>query len=376
MRYFLSPHCALKWLETPSLYHIAKDELYELDWESFQFMKKCAGRDGCSPEDGAFIDYCLTEGLLVAEKPVLHRPFVARAPQPSLRYLELQITDKCNLQCKHCYIDNPSGIELSLDHVEKALDEFTAMQGLRVMITGGEPLLHSRFRELNALLPAYPVRKVLFSNGTLLTSDVLNSLRVDEIQISIDGLEHAHDMLRGPGNFQKSMTAAREALDAGFDVSVATMAHRGNLADFDAMEQLLKSMKIKSWSVDVPCSSGRLSSNESLRISPAEGGACLGYGYGDGLHASGAGFGCGLHLLSVMADGRIAKCSFYRDRPVGTVENGLAAAWSALRPIRLSSLTCDCDYLEICRGGCRFRAEKLEGAEGRDLYRCALYDIL
>jgi radical SAM protein with 4Fe4S-binding SPASM domain len=78
----------------------------------------------------------------------------------------------------------------------------------------------------------------------------------------------------------------------------------------------------------------------------------------------------------VMADGSIAKCSFYRDQPVGTVDQGLKTAWSKIQPVRLKDLECDCEYLEVCRGGCRYRAELIEGKCGKDLYRCMLYGII
>ncbi len=71
------------------------------------------------------------------------------------------------------------------------------MQGLRVMVTGGEPILHSNFEALNDLLPDFAIRKVLFTNGLLLDKDLLGRLKVDEIQISIDGLEKAHDCCQG-----------------------------------------------------------------------------------------------------------------------------------------------------------------------------------
>lgn len=376
MRYSLSPNAVLKWLETPSLYNINNDELYELDEDSFHYLHDCSGDGGCSSRDGAFTDYCVDEGILTKELVSLKRPPLNRASHPSLRYLELQITDACNLQCGHCYLGDAKGSELSPERMKKVLSEFEEMQGLRVMLTGGEPLLHSRFNELNEMLPDLFLRKVLFSNGVLLTRNILGSLNVDEIQISVDGMEGAHDLLRGSGTHKSAMKAVQNALDAGFDVSIATMVHRSNLGDFDKMERLFKGMGIKSWSVDIPCNAGRLMDHGSFLVDPVEGGKYLGYGYGDGLHSSGSGYGCGLHLLSVMADGRIAKCSFYRDQPIDVAENGLRNAWNKLTPIRLNSLTCKCEYLEICRGGCRYRGELLEGKGGRDLYRCSLYGII
>jgi radical SAM protein with 4Fe4S-binding SPASM domain len=376
MSYYLSRRAVLKWLEIPSVYQIAKDELYELDGDSFRFLQNCAAKDGCSSKDGAFIDYCMDEGLLTTEKVVIQRPPLKEAPEPSLRYLELQITDTCNLRCKHCYLVEESHKELSPGEVNKALKEFEAMQGLRVLITGGEPLMHVKFNEINEMLPDFFIRKVLFSNGLLLKKDILSTLKVDEIQISIDGLEQAHDLVRGAGTFKRAMDAAHDALDAGFDVSISTMVHRGNLADFDAMERLFKGMGVKDWTVDVPCVTGRLKENDELCVSPDEGGKYLGYGYGGGLLSSGQGYGCGLHLMSVMADGKIAKCSFFRDNAVGYIADGLSGAWKKIRPVRLSDLSCNCEYLEVCRGGCRYRAELLSGKNGKDLYRCTLYGII
>jgi len=168
----------------------------------------------------------------------------------------------------------------------------------------------------------------------------------------------------------------KHALDAGFDVSVSTMVHKYNRSDFDDMEQLFKRMGIKDWTVDVPCLSGRLKENEEFYVSPGESGKYLGYGYGNGLHSSKQGYGCGLHLMAVTADGGIAKCSFYRDQPMGTLDDGLKTVWGKIQPVRLKDLECDCEYLEVCRGGCRYRAELLEGKNGKDLYRCMLYGIL
>jgi radical SAM protein with 4Fe4S-binding SPASM domain len=316
------------------------------------------------------------EGLLTTTLNAVQRPALIQAPAPSLRYLELQITDACNLRCRHCYIEDAGRNELTPQQVGAILREFEEMQGLRVLITGGEPLVHSAFHEINEMLPDFFIRKVLFTNGLLLNKNLLKTLKVDEIQVSIDGLEPAHDRLRGSGMFKRSIEAIKQALDAGFDVSVSTMVHRYNAEDFESMEQLFRGMQIKDWTVDIPCLTGRLKENEEFYVSPEQGGKYLGYGYGNGLHSSTQGYGCGLHLMAVMANGNIAKCTFYGDQPIGTIDHGLKEAWRNMRPVRLKNLDCRCEYLEVCRGGCRYRAELIEGEGGKDLYRCMLYGIL
>jgi len=358
------------------VYRIDTDELYDLDDEAFEFLRGCASPEGRPSGNDDFIGYCLEEGILTTAKSRDRRPPLLKSPSPSLRYLELQITDRCNLRCRHCYIGKGHGSELTAEEVRTILGEFEEMQGLRVLITGGEPLLHSRFSAINKLLPDFSFRKVLFSNGSLLDEKTAKGLTVDEVQISIDGLQDAHDLLRGKGSFRAAIGAIRTCTDLGFDVSVSTMVHAGNLGDFDAMEDLFNSLSVKDWTVDVPCRAGRLESNSDLHVDPETGGRYLRYGRGDGLHSGTYGFACGLHLASVTAAGAIAKCTFYADRPVGAIKEGLRECWNRVHHIRLDELRCYCEYIEACRGGCRFRAETLEGPRGRDLYRCKMYDIL
>jgi len=375
MKYYLTKVSILKWLEKPCVYHIENDELYELDKSSFAFLKNCS-QSGCNSTNREFIDYCLREGILTEEKSYGKRPPLKKSPSPSLRYLELQITNRCNLTCRHCYIGEKRHEELSVHQVRTVLKEFEEMQGLRVLISGGEPLFHRRFNKINEILPEFSIRKVLFTNGVLLNRERLKNLNAEEIQISIDGLEMAHDSLRGEGTFKMAIGAVRRSLDSGFQVSIATMVHPGNLKDFDAMERLFRNMGIKEWSVDVPCIEGRLKDNKEFQISPEVGGRYLRYGYGGGFHTSASGYACGLHLMAVMADGRVARCTFYSESAVGRIGEGLRKCWGRIKPIRLEELECDCPYLESCRGGCRYRAMLFDNPLGKDPYRCALYGII
>lgn len=388
MRYFLSRRSVLKWLEAPSLYDIGEDELYELDDEAFTFLKGCATEAGCAAEnaDPSFLEFCLSQGILTAEPVKARRSTLLQSPLPSLRYLELQITDDCNLRCRHCYVGKPGKSELTVEELKGVLQEFEEMQGLRLLITGGEPLTHRCFKEFNLLLPDYAFRKILFTNGLLLTTDLLSELNTDEIQFSVDGMEHGHEALRGKGTYRKVMERLRVATDAGVDVSVATMIHRENLGEFEEMQSLFGEMGIKDWTVDAPCLSGNFRDNLLLQVPPDVAGQYLKYGFGGGLHGGGEGFACGLHLVSVLATGKIAKCGFYAHASVGTLKEGLRRSWEKIRPVRLEELECSsvsCRFIDLCRGGCRHRASTtsgypspVDGALGRDLYKCHEYGII
>ncbi len=384
MRYYLSDNHVLKWLETPALYDIKKDELYELDKEGFEFLRTCTYKEGCEIDriDADFINFCMTEGIL-RTSPCDREPApIIKSPVPSLRYLELQVTDKCNLRCKHCFIGVPQNNELSLENIRKVLIEFEEMQGLRVMITGGEPLMHSGFNKINAILPSLSCRKVLFTNGLLLNDEIIRSLNFNEIQFSIDGMEAGHDALRGKGTYKRAMKNLEKALELEISVSAATVVHSKNLDEFDEMEKFFRKLGIKDWTVDIPSPVGNLHKNKSFQISPDIAGKYLSYGFGESYHGSEEGFACGVHLCSVLATGIIAKCAFYAETPLGNINEGLRLVWQKLKPIRLEELEChaiSCPVINSCKGGCRYRASvcNQNGDKYRkDIYKCHGYGII
>lgn len=375
----LASHAVLKNLELPCIYDIRNDDLFEISQEAFSFLL-AIGR-GQSPPirsgDKEFIEYCLKEKLMTySATPVTRSTSTSRSPLPSLRYLELQITDRCNLLCRHCYLGNSRHQDLSVEQILRVFHEFEEIQGLRLLLSGGEPLRHPRFWEINEALGDYAFRSVLLSNGTLLTKEAARRLRVHEVQLSIDGMKEGHDALRGPGTFEKVLRAMDHLREIGLRVSVATMIHRKNLHEFGELASLFESRQIEEWNVDVPCVEGRLRENDDLWVEPAVAGRYLNYGYGGGFHGSENNSTCGAHLCAIMANSDVCKCGLFSHEPVGSTEEGLRTCWERIPRVPLSDLKCDCHEIGACRGGCRYRAQIQGDRLGADFFQCYARDIL
>jgi len=375
----LIPHAVLKHLEERYLYDTEKDELYELNEDGYQFLLRvCRGESPpVRDEDEEFIRFCLSENLIAfSETPPRRKIVLNPSPVPSLRYLELQITNRCNLQCRHCYIGDGPHQDLSKKQIQRVLEQFEEIQGLRLLLSGGEPLLHPYFWEINEILRDYAFRSVLLSNGILISREVAKKLRVHEVQVSLDGMEEGHESLRGKGTFEKTIMAIDHLQEAGMQVSVATMIHRRNLSEFDRLASLLQSRNIEEWNVDVPCVEGRLKENQDLQVSPSEAGPLLGYGFGGGFHGSAENSTCGVHLCAIMPSGAVCKCGLFGQEPVGSIEEGLRACWARIPRIALRDLSCKCTVIEECRGGCRYRARIHGDLYQPDLFQCHAREVL
>ena len=367
----------LKELEFPCVYSTGADELYRVDPDGFSELCRCDGtlaeEESRFPAD--FLDYCLKEGLLEElQLPVRRKIPVGRNEKPSLRYLMMEVTDRCNLSCRHCYLGEGSGRDLPFPTAVRCLDELDDMGGLRLVVTGGEPLLYPYFGELNGLIAERTFRTVLVTNGTLIDESLARSLHFSEVQVSLDGMRGGHEGLRGKGSFDMALSGIEALKSAERQISVATMIYTGNLRELDELERLVRELGAVSWTLDVPSPAGRMK-NGRMKLLPelARAARAMERAFGSEQHMPSGDYACGAHLACVKVNGMLTKCGFYEDPTGGPVHQGLRRAWLELPRMRLSELECECEYLVECGGGCRFRAEQYGGLTAPDPVRCAQY---
>lgn len=81
--------------------------------------------------------------------------------------VHVDVTGKCNMACKHCYQSCGSdNRELSLEVFETLCENASKNGGARIALSGGEALLHTRFRDLPGIIEKHGmVFCALFSNG-------------------------------------------------------------------------------------------------------------------------------------------------------------------------------------------------------------------
>lgn len=371
----LSPDVILIQMEKLCLYKISTDELYEVNREAFQALKKLDGTISLQrlKLDEKLLRFCIREKLLIKHRsPQYHPVTVRKAPIPSLRYLELIITRRCTRNCAHCYLGKPKSLDMKPSVAYIAMKQFEEIGGLRLLISGGEPLAHPNFERINELLAQYKFRKVLLTNGDLLTRESARQLNVHEVQVSIDGLEKGHDVIRGRGSFKKAIKAVENARAEGLDVSVATMIHSYNLDELVTFRRILLEIGVKEWNLDFPCLAGNAKKDTDLFPPLEKAGRLLSLGFGGSYHGASDGWACGRHLASVSPKGEVLRCGFYEDTPLGSLlKDGLLTTWKRKKHIRLSKTDCaTCEYALECGGGCRFRA----GTDtARDPFMCAVW---
>ena len=144
------------------------------------------------------------------------------------------VTYKCQLQCPHCSAGNHlrSGVqELSTKEAKALIDESQDFGVTIIAFTGGEPLLRKDIFELISHVDQKKAMPILFTNGLLLTDEVVEKLAdagLYTLFVSLDSpIPEEHDRLRGrPGLFNIVIKGLKKMKAKGTFVGISSYATR------------------------------------------------------------------------------------------------------------------------------------------------------
>jgi radical SAM protein with 4Fe4S-binding SPASM domain len=299
--------------------------------------------------------------------------------------LDLELTERCNNDCIHCYINLPAddtaarAQEMPTDEVQAILEEAAALGCWMVRFTGGEPLLREDFEALYLHARRLGLKVTLFTNATLLTPHLADLLArtppLGKIEVSLYGMKRQsyEAVTRTPGSFEAAWRGIHLLLErrVPFVVKGALLPpNRDEMEEFEAWAADTVGMKrAPSYALflDLRCRRDSAARNRRiarLRLSPAEGVAvltrrperylssmrqfCAKFSgpMGDQLLSCGAGRRRG----SVDAYGRLQPCLLLRqpqvvyDLKTGSLRDALTVFFPQLQEIRATNP----DYLARC----------------------------
>lgn len=149
----------------------------------------------------------------------------------------VEIADRCNEACVHCYQVQGQKGELDTEHWKRIFGELAEMGILFLTITGGEPTLRKDFLELVAHARQLRFAVKIYSNALNITPSMaaeLGRLAVQEVQISLYSYQpEVHDgVTRVPGSFEKVVSATRALRANGVKVLLKSPLLQQNSATF------------------------------------------------------------------------------------------------------------------------------------------------
>jgi radical SAM protein with 4Fe4S-binding SPASM domain len=315
---------------------------------------------------------------------------------PSRVYLD--VTNACQLRCRHCCTSSGQRLEEELTFTElcRVIDEVREMGIKSLVVSGGEPLLRPELGAILAHARGLGLELTILTNGLLIDerwARILVELGV-RVKISLDGATAAtHDALRGEGTFAGTCAVLERLRRAGArELAVHYTVHRRNFRELAALPALLARLGVPGLVIGTIKPAGRARENEALLIPPRmvafvhQRVSAIKRRAGVELLAFGdrgwGGFGCpaSCNKLGLTASGRLTTCAFFgADLLGGSIrESSLEALWRghlASDRFVANERCAGCPELARCGGGCRARALHYHGdLNATDPYCCALVE--
>ena len=253
--------------------------------EAYSFLLQCDGEKDLSLPDGNEgirneLSRLIEMGVLLGEDiphPVPLAPY-RLYPAEYRRNVHWSITGHCNYRCRHCFMSAPEARfpQPSWDQLMDIVDQLESCGIRRVSLTGGEPLIREDFlRLVQVLCERRILITVIFTNGKLVTRELLETLRNNHVpcsfQFSFDGTDGWHDWMRNvPGASDELDRALRLCREYGFRVSCAMCLHKKSAHVLRDSIQYLASVGVSSVKVNAATFEGDWKRYPDYHLQPGE----------------------------------------------------------------------------------------------------------
>ena len=325
---------------------------------------------------------------------VIRTSKIRKVKVPPPKYLVLEITNRCNLNCVHCSVRANERLENELTTTEwkNLLTTLAEMDVEAVGLSGGEPLIREDVFDLANHALNQGLLVGLVTNGLLLNRGIVEKIKKMnlDVQISLDGSRPLyHDQIRNrKGSFEKVLEKVRFLSEEGIKFTVAAVATAHNYKDLPDLLRLSEKIGARSFRVQPFFPVGRgslhkeeldldhsmtkfissylLEAKEASKIEvggfyfqftleseppamtqPCEDGACS----------------AGYNFAGVTHDGYVYPCSHIwqlaedniRDKPFPWIwENSrIFNFFRSLQRVDTSKTCQSCIYFSKCKGGCK-----------------------
>ncbi len=162
--------------------------------------------------------------------------------QPILENITINITKKCNLRCKHCYIQNYEdkagfSFESFSNFIYEAKKYNLLKRDSNIAILGGEPLLKKeKALKIAELGQNLGLDVIVSTNGHLIDLDFAKKARSYNltVQVSLEGSKaEINDEIRGKGSFIKAINGVKLLIKHRVHNILSMVVHSTNIGDVE-----------------------------------------------------------------------------------------------------------------------------------------------
>lgn len=403
------------------VYDNLQNDFIAFDEQSFELLNALnrSMKDGIEDSD---IEFLKENGFLkndgTPDYDIVVNDDVADALSAPTR-IHLLYTEKCNLNCRHCFTKKEAGgDELSFAEKVAAMRTLRAHGVNEVLIGGGEPFAQSDFPDFveQCLELGFAVK--VFTNGLLLTDETIERIskwKLCYLSVSIDGAtSDAYKEIRGADKLNHLVEVMKKLSEkCPYPILMSLTVGKSNRDNLEGYLKIAEETKVQRIKIRPIKPSGNVYLNRELFISADEyfefmvdlqriwnkkykNKFGLDYSWGDARIQYDAkksqlkvvstpfpyvGYGCaaGKSSIVISANGDVNPCGFLKEyfgaaKPENNLRNrDVMNIWKSggefhcLRNMQGNSECLECEYYDVCHGGCMarnvFAGKQIDGVD-------------
>ncbi|PIE01371.1 MAG: heme biosynthesis protein [Thiothrix nivea] len=338
-------------------------------------------------------------------------------------YAVWEITLKCNLACNHCgsRAGDARVNELSTAEALDLVHQMADIGITEVTLIGGEAFLRKDWLEIAEEINRCGMICSMTTGGYGISRTIAERMKqagINQVSISVDGMKHTHDRLRGTiGSWTYAFKSMQHLNAVGIPFGANTQVNRHSAPEFPRLYEALVDAGAKAWQIQMTVPMGNAADNSDLLLQPDElliFHPVLAYlarkGYERGFYVQpGNNFGyygpyerllrgmgqekewmfwngcnAGLSTLGIEADGTIKGCPSLptaaytggniREKSLIDIVTGSEELTFNLKAgtdqgtEHLWGFCKSCDYAALCRGACNWTAHVFFDRRGNNPY--------
>lgn len=174
-----------------------------------------------------------------------------------LKELKIELTDACNLCCKHCssLAKKTSTKEISLNKAKIIIEEAIRMGVEEIKFSGGEPLLWKGIDELINILNNNNIKTCVYTTGNISLFnekiEILKSMGLNRIIFSLfssDRKQH-EDVTKIKGSYNKTISAIEKCVSLNISTEIHFVPLASNYKELPQIAWLGKKIGVSNISI-------------------------------------------------------------------------------------------------------------------------------
>lgn len=301
----------------------------------------------------------------------------------------LNVTNKCNFRCIHCYNDSMETLsekELNTQEIKKLLNDLKKIGTIIVSINGGEPLIRKDIFEILKEANKLGFIINLNTNGSLINEAVarkLAKLNINNIDVSLhtDNEFNFYKFTKSK-LFKSTLNGIKNLIDVGISPGIAFVVTSINIEWAKNIVKIISNLGVNSMHTIVLVQRGRaINNNLAVQMKDLKKAyqkiIKIGKKYKinlslecpfnlyDGLITKKENnikmdVGCfgGRYLICVQANGDVTPCALYPSYIVGNIKKqSINKIWNgpdmkSFNNLKKNDNCTSCNIFELCHGGC------------------------